>query len=115
MAESRRSAIVKVSLVSLLGAVIIGDKVIPQGTEMRRNLYPDRAACERDYPVSQCEQTNVSGGGSGGYRGPYYVADRTSPAARSDPGPGRVGTRVAFETSTRGGFGAFGHAVHAAA
>jgi hypothetical protein len=86
---------------------------------MRRNLYPDRGACERDYSSYQCEQssssnTSTSGGGhggSGGYRGPYYYADRNSVAARSDPGTGRTGQITHTETSMRGGFGSIGRAL----
>lgn len=97
-------------LLSLIGAVGIGAEVLPAGEQIRRNLYSDRAACERDYRPDQCQQN--SGGGSG-WHGPYYSANRNSPSARDDPGPGRTGTPVAFETSTRGGFGAFGRMAHA--
>jgi hypothetical protein len=118
---SRRSQIVSLSIVGMVGAVILADHAIPQGTEMRRNLYGDRAACERDYPPppNRCDQHDSSGGGSSGghffYHGPYYAADQST-APAGDPGSGRTATaRTSVETSTRGGFGAFGRAAHAAA
>ena len=105
----RRSTIVGLTLIGLpFGAAALGSAV--PGQEVRRNLYPDRAACERDYSAAQCEQRS---GGVGGWHGPYYVADRSAPSARGDPGPGRGGRPAATETSTRGGFGAFGRAAHA--
>jgi hypothetical protein len=116
---SRRSNIVTLSIIGLVGTVWIADKVIPQGVEMRRNLYADRAACERDYPPppNRCEDSGSSGssssGGHGYYHGPYYNADRST-AAAGDPGSGRTSsTRASYETTTRGGFGSFGRAVHA--
>jgi hypothetical protein len=117
--STRRSRTVSLSIVGLAGAVWIADGVIPEGVEMRRNLYTDRAACERDYSPSQCESdgTYNSGGyvGSSGYHGPYYAASRST-AVAGDPGSGRSGVmHTAYTTSYRGGFGAFGHAVHAAA
>jgi|SRR5215469_3304381 len=120
--KSRRSTIVTYSIFGLLGAVWLGDWVIPAEVEMRRNLYADRAACERDYPPAQCEPTYSGGSGSSGYyysgssyHGPSYATNR-SDAAAGDPGPGRTGAaHGAYTTSYRGGFGAFGHAVHAAA
>jgi hypothetical protein len=118
MADGRRSSVVGLSIFGLMGAVWAADKVIPQGTEMRRNLYADRASCEAAYPPppNRCEQSTTTGSGGGAfYHGPYYSAYRGS-APVGDPGPGRAGVApAAFETSTRGGFGAFGRAVHAAA
>jgi hypothetical protein len=109
--ESRRSSVVTLTVIGMVAAISIADEAIPQGVEMRRNLYTDQAACERDYPPSQCA-SQYSSGGSGGYYGPYYSASRGS-ATTSDPGPGRTtGTRVSYETSYRGGFGAFGRAIH---
>jgi hypothetical protein len=110
---SRRSSIVTLSVLGMVAAVSIADEAIPQSVEMRRNLYADRAACERDYPPSQCEN---GGSGSGvGYHGPYYSVARGNTAA-GDPGPGRMtGTRISYETSYRGGFGAFGRAIHGVA
>jgi hypothetical protein len=117
MSGSRRSNIVVLSLIGLPIATIAAANMIPAGTQMRRNNYPDRAACERDYPPSQCEagSSGSGGGGSGGfYHGPYYSANRST-AAAGDPGPGRSGvTPASYETSTRGGFGAFGRAARAA-
>ena len=107
--ESRRSQIVTLSIVGLVGAVILADHAIPQETEMRRNLYGARAACERDYPPppDRCEQHNSgggSGGGSGGhvfYHGPYYAANQST-APAGDPGSGRTATaRTSVEASTR--------------
>jgi hypothetical protein len=120
MAESRRSTVVQLSIFGMIGAVMLLDHVVPQEVETRRNLYADRAACERDYPPppDRCDQHNSSGNsGSGGhvfYHGPYYAADRSSAAAAGDPGSGRtVNAASSVETSYRGGFGAFGHAVRA--
>jgi hypothetical protein len=124
---SRRSNAVTLTLVGVPMAVLLAANLIPEGQKMRRNVYVDRAACERDYPPQQCEPDTSSGStGSdhsssgyhssyhGWYHGPYYHADRTSAAARSDPGPGRTGTGgVSYQTTTRGGFGAFGRAVRA--
>ena len=114
--KSRRSQIVTYSIFGLVGAVWLGDWVIPDDVEMRRNLYADRAACERDYTPAQCEPTGTSGTGTyyGGYRGPSYAAYRGD-ATAGDPGSGRTGAyHSSYTTSYRGGFGAFGHAVHAA-
>lgn len=111
MEERKRSNIVLLTLVGLPAAVIIAEPFIPQGDEVRRNLYPDRAACERDYSPQQCGQ---SSGSSGGWHGPYYYSNRYSAQAGADPGVGRTGAVHAVETSTRGGFGAFGRAMHAA-
>jgi hypothetical protein len=113
MDPQRRSTIVTLTLVGLpLGAVALGN-VLPAGQEMRRNLYPDRAACERDYSPAQCEQHPGGTASSGFFHGPYYFANRSLADARSDPGPGRVGVATGAETSVRGGFGAFGRAMHA--
>jgi len=114
MAMSRRSKVVGLTLVGLpLGAVALAT-ALPQD-QMRRNLYPDRGSCERDYSSYQC-QPNSSGssgggghGGSGSYRGPDYYADRNSTAARTDPGTGRTGQVTTTQTSMRGGFGSIGH------
>jgi hypothetical protein len=114
MALSRRSKVVGLTLVGLpLGAVALAT-ALPQD-QMRRNLYPDRGACERDYSAQQCEPSGSSsshagGYGSSGYHGPYYYADRNSAAARSDPGTGRTGQITHTQTSMRGGFGSIGHA-----
>ena len=115
MTPRRRSQIVVLSLVGLpLGALALGS-MMPAGQEMRRNLYRDRAGCERDYSREQCEQNTSSSttgrAGSGAmWAGPLYNANRNLAEARSDPGPGRTGQAAAFETSTRGGFGAIGRA-----
>lgn len=114
--RNRRSNIVTLTVLGLFASVVIADKVIPQSSEMRRNVYANRADCERDYSANQCQQntgSGSSGGGGGGYHGPYYNANRAS-APNDDPGPGRTGvTRVSYETSYRGGFGSFGRAIHA--
>jgi hypothetical protein len=114
--SSRRSNAITLTVLGVVGAVWIADEVIPEGVEMRRNTYADRAACERDYPASQCAPQS-SGGGSvyfGSYYGPYYSANRIG-ATPSDPGPGRSGgiARASYTTSYRGGFCSFGHAIHA--
>src|SRR5712691_8615319 len=121
MDSARRSKIVILTLVGLpFGAIAIANAF--PGQEMRRNLYPDRGACERDYSPQQCEQrpsgssgssTGGHGGGGGGYRGPAYAADRSAAEARGDPGTGRTGQITRSETSVRGGFGSFGHAMRA--
>ena len=119
MALSRRSKVVGLTLIGLpLGAVALAT-ALPQN-QMRRNLYSDRAACERDYSSTQCEpSSSTSSHGSsststgrtgGGYAGPYYYADRNSAAAKTDPGTGRTGQVTATQSSTRGGFGSIGHA-----
>jgi len=99
------------------GAIGLANALPPQ--ELKRNLYPDRAACERDYSAAQCQVNPGSGssgsgghGGGGGYHGPYYSANRGA-AAVSDPGPGRTGQVTRTEASTRGGFGAFGRVARA--
>jgi hypothetical protein len=117
MPDPRRSKIVLLSLIGLPIATITVADMIPSGTMMRRNNYPDRAACERDYPPDQCQASSSGGsyGGSGGgyYHGPYYTSSR---ATGGDPGPGRSGIApVSVETSARGGFGASGRAAGAAA
>ena len=61
--------------------------------------------------ASQFEQQRRHVSWRGGYHGPYYAASRGE-AAAGDPGSGRSGvTPASFQTSYRGGFGAFGHAV----
>jgi hypothetical protein len=111
--EKKRSNIVLLTLVGLPAAVFLAEPLIPQGEQVRRNLYPDRTACERDYSPQQCQQG--SGSSSGGWHGPYYSSNRYSAQAGTDPGVGRTGTAHPVEVSTRGGFGAFGRAMHAAA
>jgi hypothetical protein len=111
----RRSGIV---LLSLPLAVVAVAPLIPEGQQMRRNVYADRASCERDYSPPQCEQSGPGPGGSfgyagGGWHGPYYAANRPAPGTAADPGPGRIGLASSVETSVRGGFGAFGRAMHA--
>lgn len=117
MESSKRSQIVVLTLVGLpLGAAALANAFPTQ--EMRRNLYPDRAACERDYSPEQCNSHSVGLGGSSAiaaWCGPYYHSSRGLPAARSDPGPGRTGQVTRTQTSMRGGFGSFGRAVHASA
>lgn len=114
MDPRKRSRIVLLSLVGLpLGAIGIAS-LLPAKQEMKRNLYPDRASCERDYSSDQCEQSSHSSGTtsshSSGFHGPYYFASRTAAGAASDPGPGRTGQVTATQTSMRGGFGSIGHA-----
>jgi|ERR1041384_5625176 hypothetical protein len=115
MDSRKRSQIVALTVIGLpVGAIALADAFPAE--EMRRNLYSDRTACERDYSPEQCSSHGVGLGGSGsagGWCGPYYHANRSLPAARSDPGPGRTGRVTHTETSMRRGFGSFGRAVHA--
>jgi hypothetical protein len=118
MDSAKRSKIVLLTLVGLpFGAIALANAF--PGQELRRNLYPDRGACERDYSAQQCEANSGSssgrtgGGGGGGYHGPYYASNRSASEARSDPGAGRTGQITRTETSVRGGFGSFGHAMRA--
>jgi hypothetical protein len=113
MDPKKRSSIVMLTLIGLPTAVIMAEPLIPQSQEMRRNLYPDLAACERDYTPQQCQPGSSTS--SGGFHGPYYFGSGSSAQATTDPGPGRSGTPHPVEVSTRGGFGAFGRAMHAAA
>lgn len=123
MAPRKRSNIVALTLIGVpLGAIALAEAF--PGQEMRRNLYSDRAACERDYAAAQCQPDSSSGnsssssggghggGSGGGYHGPYYAANRSA-AAAGDPGPGRSGQFTRSEVSTRGGFGSFGRAMRA--
>ncbi len=111
MDPKKRSHIVVLTLLGVsLGAVELASAF--PGQQMRRNLYPDRAGCERDYSPAQCERA-TSTGHSSGFHGPYYYANRSLAGARSDPGMGRTGQITATQTSIRGGFGHFGHAMHA--
>lgn len=123
MDSRKRSQIVVLTLVGLpLGAVALGN-MIPAEQAMRRNLYTDRAACERDYSPEQCSPRTSSttgsttGSSTGAYRwyGPYYLANRTAALARGDPGAGRTGQISPTEASTRGGFGSFGRAMRSVA
>jgi hypothetical protein len=114
MDPQKRSQAVMLTLVGLpVAAVTLANAFPPH--QMRRNLYPDRAACEHDYSAAQCQSNSGSGTGSyaGGFHGPYYYGNRSAAAARSDPGPGRSGQVSRTEVSTRGGFGAFGRAMRA--
>jgi hypothetical protein len=114
MHSRKRSQIVALTVIGLpVGAIALAEAFPAQ--EMRRNLYRDHAACERDYSPEQCSSHGVGLGGSGssgGWCGPYYHANRSLPEARSDPGPGRTGQAIRTETSMRRGFGSFGRAVH---
>lgn len=116
--QSRRSKVVNLTLLGLVGVVIAAPH-IPEGKTVRRNVYGNREHCERDYSPSQCEPNGGGGsGGSGGrhysyWRGPEYYEDRRLPEASRDPGPGRVGLSNSVETSTRGGFGRVGRALRA--
>jgi len=114
MDSRKRSQIVALTVIGLpVGAIALAEAFPAQ--EMRRNLYRDHAACERDYSPEQCSSHGLGLGGSGssgGWCGPYYHANRSLPEARSDPGPGRTGQAIRTETSMRRGFGSFGRAVH---
>src|SRR3954471_14931608 len=107
MDSRRRSQVVALTVIGLpVGAIVLADAFPAQ--EMRRNLYPDRATCERDYSSEQCSPHGIGLGGSGSggaYCGPYYHANRSLPEARSDPGLGRTGRATYAEISMRRGFG----------
>src|ERR1051325_2323450 len=119
METRKRSQIVGLTLVgAAFGAIELANAFRP--STLHRNLYQDRAACERDYTPAQCQPNSGSGSssssgghGGGGYDGPYYRANRTGAVAANDPGPGRTGQVTRIESSTRGGFGAFGRAARA--
>ena len=110
-----RSQIVGLTLVGLVGA-FLATRLSAPTPQMRRNVYNWKQDCERDYTPQQCQATggyNGSGYSSGGWHGPSYYADRTTAQARGDPGPGRFGLRAGIiNASLRGGFGAFGRALH---
>ena len=119
MDPRKRSNIVLLTLLGVPGAIAVANSFPVE--DLRRNLYPDRAACERDYSAQQCEQSSGTSGsshggssgsrtGGGYYHGPYYYADRNSVGARGDPGTGRTGQVTATQTSMRGGFGSVGRA-----
>ena len=108
----KRSTTVALTLIGLPVAVVAAAPLIPPGEELHRNLYADRAGCERDYSLQQCQPRSGSGTGAVWY-GPYYSANRSAPVAASDPGPGRTGQVTRTEASTRGGFGAFGRTMRA--
>src|SRR5579872_2772687 len=94
MDPQKRSRIVGLTMVGLpLGTIALANAF--PGHEMRRNLYPDRAACERDYSPQQCAQDSSSSSSGvshygGGWHGPYYAGSRAA-AVVGDPGPGRTG------------------------
>jgi hypothetical protein len=85
----------RVLTLTLLG-VASGYMLIPlvsAGMAVKRNLYPDRETCERDYAPGQCEATGHGGSGGGG--------------------GGRFGLSTNIETSVRGGFGRIGGVLRA--
>ena len=117
MDPKKRSQIVVLTLLGLpMGAIALADAF--PGHQMKRNLYPDQASCERDYSKQQCQPDSRSSSSSssspyariGGWHGPYYYADRGTSYARSDPGIGRTGQVTPTQVSVRGGFGSFGRA-----
>lgn len=109
---SRRSKIVNLTVLGLVGAVMAAP-YIPEGKTVRRNVYSDRESCERDYSPQQCEPGGGGSGGRGRWRGPEYYEDRRLPEASRDPGLGRTGLSTGVETSTRGGFGRAGRSLRA--
>ena len=116
MDPKKRSQIVLLTLVGLpMGAIALADAF--PGHQMKRNLYPDQASCERDYSPQQCQPNSGTSYSSSsyvrsgyGWHGPYYYADRSGSYARSDPGIGRTGQITPTQVSVRGGFGHFGRA-----
>jgi hypothetical protein len=113
MDAQRRSTVVILTLAGVAGAIGIAAEAFP-GTDMRRNLYADRAACERDYTPQQCQPASRGGGSFTyiSYSGPEYTANRSA-APSGDPGPGRTGIHASVVSSVRGGFGGFAHSAHA--
>jgi hypothetical protein len=105
--------VVILTLAGVAGGVAIAADAFP-GTEMRHNLYNDRAACERDYSPQQCQPVQSGGNFTyiSYYSGPQYTTNRTV-APTGDPGPGRTGVHASVVSSTRGGFGGFAHGAHA--
>ena len=62
MDSRKRSQIVALTVIGLpVGAIALADAFPAQ--EMRRNLYRDHAACERDYSPEQCSSHGVGLGG----------------------------------------------------
>jgi hypothetical protein len=108
---NKRSQAVVLTLVGLPLAAIGIANAFPDHLA-QRNLYTDKAACERDYSTTQCEYGSSSSYSSGayGWHGPYYTSNSVS---SSDPGPGRTGQITHTEVSSRGGFGAFGRGLRA--
>lgn len=111
--DRRRSRTVALTLIGVAGAMM-ATQAIPEGQEVRRNLYGDRQSCERDYAPAQCEHGGGGSSGGGHWRGPEYYSDRSAPEALRDPGPGRAGAASTHETSLRGGFGRVGRFLRAA-
>jgi hypothetical protein len=108
----RRSLLVNLTALGVAGAVAV--PYLPQGNELRRNVYADRESCVRDYSPDQCEPPSSSSAvGHGSWRGPGYYSDRSLPEAKADPGAGRIGLSGGTETSVRGGFGRIGQALRA--
>ena len=83
MAAIRRSKVVALTLIGLPLGVIGVANAIPEPQEMRRNLYPDQAGCERDYSAQQCTARSGSGSTGAGWHGPYYFASRSAPEDES--------------------------------
>ncbi len=131
MVSSRRTKIIALTVIGVpVGAVALASAFAPKD-EMRRNLYPDQGACERDYSRQECEpksgtgtntstgsgtsHTTSTGHGMGGWwLGPLYYASRAASGASGDPGAGRTGQITRTETSMRGGFGSFARSMRTA-
>jgi hypothetical protein len=112
MDPQRRSSAVILTLAGVAGVIGVAAEAFP-GTEMRRNFYDDRAACERDYAPQQCQQVPTSSSLTYiRYGGPEYTANRSA-APAGDPGPGRTGLHASVVSSVRGGFGGFARMAHA--
>ncbi len=114
----KRSTVVALTLIGVPFAAGAALYELRGRSDMRRNFYADRAACERDYSPKQCDATTAPHSSGLGYvhgwYGPLYAADRAGAAARSDAGPGRVGSATSVATvSTRGGFGGIAGAASA--
>lgn len=112
--NEKLSRTVNLVILGLVGTAVVLP-LLPQGEEMRRNVYRSKEDCLSDYSEPECEPTKE--GSSGGhsstswYRGPSYRADRSGNP--NDAGPGRYqnsyGVRnpgvLNSESSFRGGFG----------
>jgi hypothetical protein len=111
--NEKLSRTVNLVILGLLGTAV-ALPLLPQGEEMRRNVYRTKEDCLSDYSEPECEPTREGSGGHGSgswYRGPTYRSDRTGNP--NDAGPGRYqntyGARnpsaLSSESSFRGGFG----------
>lgn len=111
------SKAVKLSLISIGGALAVTACEPPVDNDSRRNQYQSKTECVADYSERECEQQTRSGGGGFFFLGPMYMGNwrgQRANAFASGGGPGRAAMAsptgvVAHPTqTTRGGFGATG-------